>query len=522
MTSKPLLSIVTVNRNDNYHKNLVQRTKFILNYFIYSLKKMNAFNKVEYIIVDWGSQEPFSNFFYKELSSCPSIKFINVPKEETVKNEIDFDTSKAINLGINNCSGEHVMLGGADQFFPISVFNNLINVLEKPEMYGIKGDEYKIVPRKFLDDDFFIYESNMEKVDIYFQRLKQSMNTFKSYPMNCGGGAGGNLIKKKDLLKIGGIKDTKPYNDGQDIILINDISNFTTHIDTATFGCYLLKLPRSKYGDRKKERDISANTQHLWEFGKYENLMNLDNIEIIDFSNPPKKKLFLDSKVPSTYKEPISCGEVIKTISDCTFFLNYFKFSLDSSDIEFILNIKRAVKTNHIKHIIFDEKQAKRFIFYFAKNFPDNTFLILLDPKKYNSLDTVKFRTIITASLKSSRHYGHIEVTNSEKSIYKIIDKSTRLCVIQDLCSQEQDQMNFIHEIDLNLINAIRLLGKYANDKGYKIINKFTLKDNYEQKIKFNKISNFFIFFLIFLIKFKKKLSKLKISMFLIVKSFRN
>ena len=118
MINSPLLSIVTINKNDSFHQNQLQRTKFILNYFIYSLKKINAIEKVEYLIVDWGSNEPFSNYFYKEISMSPAIKFINVPKEETAKCKLNLDVSKALNIGIQNSLGEHVMLTGSDAFFP--------------------------------------------------------------------------------------------------------------------------------------------------------------------------------------------------------------------------------------------------------------------------------------------------------------------------------------------------------------------------------------------------------------------
>ena len=40
--NKPLLSIVTTNKNDQYFENQLLRTKFIINYFVYSTKKMNA------------------------------------------------------------------------------------------------------------------------------------------------------------------------------------------------------------------------------------------------------------------------------------------------------------------------------------------------------------------------------------------------------------------------------------------------------------------------------------------------
>ena len=126
MTKSLLLSILTVNKNDEYHINQLQRTKFILNYFKYSLKKMDATNKVEYLIVDWGSKEPLSNYFYKEIADCPAIKFINIPNEETKKCKLSFDHSKGLNVGIENSLGKHIMLTSSDQFLPLSVFKNLI------------------------------------------------------------------------------------------------------------------------------------------------------------------------------------------------------------------------------------------------------------------------------------------------------------------------------------------------------------------------------------------------------------
>ena len=51
-----------------------------------------------------------------------------------------------------------MLISGSDVFFPLTVFNNVINILEKPEIYGLKGNEYKLIPRKFLEDEFLIYE----------------------------------------------------------------------------------------------------------------------------------------------------------------------------------------------------------------------------------------------------------------------------------------------------------------------------------------------------------------------------
>jgi hypothetical protein len=289
MTKSILLSIITVNKNDGYHENQLQRTKFILNYLTHSLNKLNAVYKVEYLIVDWGSTEPFSNFLYKEVSMCPAIKFINVPAEETAKCELNFDVSEAFNIGIKNSLGEHIMFASPDQFFPLSVFNNLLNILEKPEIYGIKGNEYKLVPRKFLEDDFLINETNMEVVDQYLQSLNHSAMSYDDFPINSGGGAGGNLLKKKQWIEIGGIKNTKKHNRGQDLVNLHETSKICSHIDTSTFGSFLLKLPRTKAGFRQTVVDEVKNPLNYLTFG-YQSVINLNNIEIINNLNPPKKK----------------------------------------------------------------------------------------------------------------------------------------------------------------------------------------------------------------------------------------
>ena len=185
--NKPLLSIVTTNKNDQYFENQLLRTKFIINYFVYSTKKMNAVNKVEYIIVDWGSDEPFSNYFHKEISMCASLKFINVPREETEKCKLSFDTTKATNIGINNSSAEYIMITGSDQFFPLSVFNNLLNFLEKPEeidRYSKELNEWYVDFKCNLQNKTYLYlkndfDKNPNQITYIFQFYIYLIDAFK-------------------------------------------------------------------------------------------------------------------------------------------------------------------------------------------------------------------------------------------------------------------------------------------------------------------------------------------------------
>ena len=511
MTKSVLLSIVSVNKNDEYQENQLQRTKFILNYLTHSLEKLNAVFKVEYLIVDWGSTEPLSNFFYKEVSKCPAIKFINIPYEETKKCELNFDVSEALNIGLKNSLGEHIMFTGPDQFFPLSVFNNLLNILEKPEIYGLKGNEYKLVPRKFLNEDFFVDEINMEVVDQYLQSLNHSAMPYPDFPLNSGGGTGGNLLKKKQWIEIGGIKNTKKNNRGQDLVNLHETSKICSHIDTATFGSFLLKLPRSNAGTRQTLVDEIKNPLDNLTFG-YQSVINSNNIEIINNLNP-LKKIDFNKQLVSEKKNTITIKEVIEAIIDCISLSNRHAVSLKSQDIQFILKIKIIIKTNELKNIIIDEKQAIRFITYLAKSIPDLKFIILMDPKKNSSLDILKFRTAITYHIndQKSGYYGHIKVVNFEQDSLKLINDLKKLCIIQDF--SEDNLTYFKNEFSSSKINAIRVFINNSKTVNYDIKGNFIFSQKNQNLLLSDSFLNFLIYTLKTLSIVRKYLGILKIKM---------
>jgi hypothetical protein len=495
MTKSLLLSILTVNKNDEYHINQLQRTKFILNYFKYSLKKMHASNKVEYLIVDWGSKEPLSNYFYKEIADCPAIKFINIPNEETKKFKLSLDYSKGLNIGIENSLGKHIMLTSSDQFFPLSVFKNLISLLEKPKIFGIAGNEFKLVPRKQLQDDFFIYEDNMELVDFYFQTLRHSAFSY-DIQMNDGSGGGGLLLKKKQYLDINGIKDTDKHNRGQDLVIFHEITQFYQHLDTSAFGSYLLKLPRTD-GLRKKKMSYIKNPLDSLKFERDKNIINYKNIEIISNINLPKKKLDLDLRLSFVYNERITIKEIIKTIIECSVFTVFSKIVLKSQDIKFILKMKIVIKIHKLKNIIFDEAQSRRFILCLAKCFPDMTFFSFIDPKENNPLDLLKFRNAIICETNRVQHYGYIKIINFAYGKLEELNKSQNFCVIHDHSSHMSD-LSFFKKI----INQIKINTTRVVEDNIK-----TVRYNIEGKLDFNKInlkistSDAFINFLIYIVK---------------------
>ena len=514
MNKNILLSIVTANKNDEYYEDQLQRTKFILNYYSFLLKKINAVSKIEYIIVDWGSDNFFSDYFYKEISMCPAFKFINIPKNEVKKCELDFDISEALNVGIKNSLGKHIMVSTPDSFFPLSVFNNLINFLESPELYGIKGNEYKLVPRKFLDDDFIIYESDMKLVDQYLCSLNHSAFQYPKFPINSGGGTGGNLLKKKQWLQIGGIKKTVKYNRGQDLINLHNTSKICSHIDTSTFGFYLLKLPRTKFGSRKIQIEKGIIHNKNLTFDKNENIINQNKINIIKSTNLPKKKNGLNIKKSSfESKEPITFKEIIQTIFDCISLINLQIMSLISKDIQFILNMKTTIKKKKLKIIILDETQAARFINCLARTFQDLKFIILMNPITNNSMSIINFRTNLTYTMLriNPNYYGHLKVLEFKEDILKSINKLKSICIIQD--HSTDNFLNFQNEFSSTKVNTIRKLTSNTKSIDYEIEGDFATRQKNRKILTSNIFLNFITFGLVALFKVKRFLGALKRSL---------
>ena len=507
MIKNPLLSIITTNKNDNYRENTIQRLKFILNYLTYSLKKIDAEEKVEYITVDWGSDEPLSNYFHKEISNCQSIKFINISKEETKKYKLNFDTAKALNVGIDHSLGEHLMFTSSDMFFPLSVLTNFINFLEKPHLYGLKGDEYKVIPRKYLKDDFIIFEKNMETVDLYLRNLNHSEMQVDEFTFHDGSGAGGTLLKKNQILKIGGIKDSDFHNHGNDNVLFHEISNYCSHIDTATFGSFLLRLPITKSGSRvkkKRKKGKIYNSLDYLGFEKSVKFINSRNIETINYLNPPKKKKF-DIKINTKTEadKNFSFKEIIRSIIECSIFTVFSEISLKSNDIHFILEIKTLIKKNKIKNIFLDEAQSLRFISYMAYSFQDISLFIIIDSKKYSQLDILKLRNSFACRLKILNHYGYLKVINFNQFDFKSLNTYENYCIIEESTSKINKLSIFKKEINTNKINTVR---QKKNDLK---IPSYIIEDGQSYREK-NSISFYFDIFVTSLIYILKLFFKVK------------
>jgi len=122
---KKILSIVFDSKDDGFHAKLIERTSLVLNIYINQIKKLKVENKIEILLVDWGSKKELR--WKLNLEKNNFVNFCYVDKEIAYKYDKLFKTKynhdMALNVGVKRASGQNVLFSPSDQFFSLDGFN---------------------------------------------------------------------------------------------------------------------------------------------------------------------------------------------------------------------------------------------------------------------------------------------------------------------------------------------------------------------------------------------------------------
>ena len=205
------LSIIITGRNDDYLKDYILKTSYVLNHTLETIYKNKLEKYFEIIFVDWGSKKLMSDVLFIEKKYRKFIKFYYVPKNIANK-EIDYkrriNTSRAHNLGIRKSNSEFCLLSHSDQIFPSYVLKNLKNFISGNLIdKKIFDKSYIYIPRKYLSYDFFKNFPSSNMIERYFKNINFSLHKWKNPSFLIGGGWGGILAKKKIFENLEGLKE---------------------------------------------------------------------------------------------------------------------------------------------------------------------------------------------------------------------------------------------------------------------------------------------------------------------------
>ena len=247
-----LITYVTAIANDEYYEDLLYRVQKTIDLNLFFLDKIKDRNKIEIIIVDWGSKKKFSDLIHVNYKFKKQVKFVYVSEKVTkkysrnYKNNFNLDIS--FNAGIRRAKGKFIIVGGCDQFFDPSSWRNLISFAK--ENKGNKN--IFLVPRKILDYD--LYKSNFNN-EYYMKSLSHFNSTnfkFKTHTFYTGGGFATMLSKSNYTFFRGLNENMRPgtANDSESVLRSNLYG--LNKINTDKFGIHLTKFPPMQNSLRNK------------------------------------------------------------------------------------------------------------------------------------------------------------------------------------------------------------------------------------------------------------------------------
>ena len=421
---KKILSIVFDSKDDGFHAKLIERTSLVLNIYINQIKKLKVENKIEILLVDWGSKKELR--WKLNLEKNNFVNFCYVDKEIAYKYDKLFKTKynhdMALNVGVRRASGQNVLFSPSDQFFSLDGLKNLIRLLSKNEN-NILDKNLFLIPRKFIERGFFLKNPSIIQYEKYIEKLNFSNVPFKSSKIHNGGGMGGFLARKKLFNQIHGPSYPNlkyfGWRSRHDNDLLKRASNLVDHIDLSSKGITMFKLPYENEGERNKlikeykKKFINFRQKYIFDLNKK-----------VEWGLP--KHIFKISRYP-TKKFIVKKDEQL------------FEDYLKSGDLNFKIN-------NKFKLLIND---------------------IYLKEKK---LEYIKKNLIISNIVNGTRTFNYIDFFNMDLSRISFVLNLCNSVKIEAICSQKQDYWEYISEnANLNFKGYFKCI----NDKNINAIERF-------------------------------------------------
>jgi len=194
------ISLVIAARNDNYMGNSNWRLETTVNYIAAQVQSIDWLDKVEIIIVDWGSASPLRDVLQMSKAAAQIIRYIEVPINihEKVCQGSDFPSSIALNVGIRRAKGEFIALTSGDVLWKSDVFKNLFSSDKSSFLQkSIFEHSLIVVPRKNIPWDFVNKNPEITGMAKYIDTEGTSLEVEPLLPFYMG--CAGALIMHRDL-----------------------------------------------------------------------------------------------------------------------------------------------------------------------------------------------------------------------------------------------------------------------------------------------------------------------------------
>jgi hypothetical protein len=299
MDKKILVSLVITARNDNYTEGFIKRLIYTVNYNLEKIDQINLLNKVEVIIVDWGSKIKISEIFeLKNGKYRDKVKFFYAEEEVAKKygksSPGNMFQELIMNCGLRRCKGVISIIGTHDVVYSLDAWSNIFRIAQNTKFRNY----FFWIPKKNINIKFYEKSPSFEDLDNYLRNFFLSKSSADTYSFYSGGGASSLMFYTTLGKKIFGLSENLP-NKGRNSLSDNDIvKKAAVHgeiKDALTSGVMGYKFPHFK---NKQNLKSIYSIQKLDEFYFPTKIVNknygLKNIKLkVNYSKLLRKELHI-------------------------------------------------------------------------------------------------------------------------------------------------------------------------------------------------------------------------------------
>lgn len=248
-----ILSIVITARNDDYNPFFLNRLRYNIENSFFQINRLNLPDFLDYIIVDWGSNNPIRKNINLSKLSSEKVNFLEVDNDLSKLNGTKvnnfFHTTESYNVGIRRSTSKFISLGSHDVLFSSNSLFNLYHILKNKNLshYDISSN-FLTMPRYNLPYDLFYKPPDFLFLDKWIVGSKEL-----NYDVNSkivGGSQGGFLASKEYWTEMMGVNEIfKGYGYlDQDMHL--RASMIGKCINGGKFNIHTYKMPRGSANKR--------------------------------------------------------------------------------------------------------------------------------------------------------------------------------------------------------------------------------------------------------------------------------
>jgi hypothetical protein len=241
---RPLWSLVSAVRNDNYMGNYLWRLSTCINYLAWNLQELGRLEDVEVVLADWDSAVPMHQALPLTAAAAKITRFVVIPPVVAASFHFDstFPSPFITNIGLRRATGEYIVNIEADTCFTRSSLATLFQILEGKLPLEVPLDQaYCLFSRRQVPVERSARRPTVKELDLYLARTR-CLLPMDPLCKGFGGRAGGAMMHRSLWHAARGLDGTCIHWGWNDCDLHLRMTMSRQWVDLANYGVEVIHL----------------------------------------------------------------------------------------------------------------------------------------------------------------------------------------------------------------------------------------------------------------------------------------